>query len=127
MWELLVWALPWGGENSWKVKKQSSTALMQYYYIVEGHNSAVAESVLARSRPSAFPLSACPCVSPCCCHHHQIVSIVTGGGRLPLPPVDHLPGADTATFAASGGLVEYISEHWLLDWLWDLGLEAFWG
>ena len=39
------------------------------------------------------------------------MSIVVGGGRLALPPVDRLPGgADTAEFAAAGGLAEYISE-----------------
>ena len=29
----------------------------------------------------------------------QLVSLILGGGRLEIPPVERLPGADTATFA----------------------------
>ena len=29
----------------------------------------------------------------------QLVSLILGGGRLEIPSADHLPGADTASFA----------------------------
>lgn len=37
----------------------------------------------------------------------QIAGHVQRGGRLEVPPADQLPGADTATFGASGGLDAY--------------------
>ena len=38
----------------------------------------------------------------------QLVSHVMAGGRLDVPPPEALPGLDTAAFARSGGLDQYL-------------------
>lgn len=42
----------------------------------------------------------------------QLVTHVTGGGRLDIPPRHQLPGADTAAFAALDGYVALLQRCW---------------